>query len=66
MSGGDLALAAEVFHRYDADGSGRLDRDELLAALRDLGGQGRTSALRRHPTNSTGRPPDPLPNMLSP
>lgn len=38
VSGGDLALAAEVFRRYDADGSSRLDRDELLVALRDLGG----------------------------
>ena len=32
-----MALAAEVFRRYDADGSGGLDRDELLSALRELG-----------------------------
>ncbi|PRW56838.1 Peptidyl-prolyl cis-trans isomerase FKBP20- chloroplastic [Chlorella sorokiniana] len=44
VSGGDLALAAEVFRRYDADGSGRLDRDELLAALRDLGLLSKVSA----------------------
>lgn len=37
-------MAAEVFRRYDADGSGRLDRFELLAALRDLGLLARVSA----------------------
>lgn len=34
--GGDWAAACEVFRRYDVDGSGRLDRAELFAALRDL------------------------------
>ncbi|KAL4458206.1 hypothetical protein ABPG75_013071 [Micractinium tetrahymenae] len=34
--GGDWAAACEVFRKYDADGSGRLDRAELLAALHDL------------------------------
>lgn len=33
--GGDWAQAADIFRKYDADGSGYLDRGELLAALRE-------------------------------
>lgn len=65
MSGGDLALAAEVFRRYDADGSGRLDRDELLAALRDLGGRRHTSLFAAiQPT--PGAPSRPAPKHAYP
>ena len=31
-----------VFHRYDADGSGEIDKDELLPGLKDLGVEGLT------------------------
>ena len=32
----ELATLAEAFMRYDGDGNGHLDRDELMAALADL------------------------------
>ncbi|GAB4820401.1 hypothetical protein N2152v2_007447 [Parachlorella kessleri] len=35
--GGALAKAAEVFRKYDKDGSGELDKEELVSALTDLG-----------------------------
>ena len=35
--GGAANKAAEVFRRHDADASGFLDAEEMLAALQDLG-----------------------------